>query len=81
MARAKAMTERISSAERVRPYGGIIADFPSALPPSVMMFCTYWSLSALSLSPSFSSGGTGVKFERFDGPAGVESAWHQTQYR
>jgi hypothetical protein len=38
MARVNAITERISSAESIRPYGGIIADLPIALPPSVMMF-------------------------------------------
>ena len=39
IARANAITERISSAESTRPYGGIIADLPRALPPKVIMFC------------------------------------------
>jgi hypothetical protein len=80
MARVKAITSLISVAVNVFPYGGIIADLPKALPPRVMMFCINSSLSPFSFSPSFSSGGTGVRLLRFDGPAGLASAWHHTQY-
>jgi hypothetical protein len=51
---------------------------PIAVPPSVTMFSMYSSLSTFSVAPSFSKGGTGVRFERFEGPAGAASAWHQT---
>jgi len=57
-----------------------IAEFPAAAPPRVMTLRMKSSLSALSVAPSLASGGLGLRFERFEGPAGVESAWHHTQY-
>ena len=79
MARVKAMTERISSCDRVLPHGGIIADLPSAAPPSVIMFSMYSSLKPFKIAPSFINDGVGVTLLRFEGPAGVASAWHHTQ--
>ena len=80
MARAYAMIARISSGLSVRPQAGIMADFPNALPPSVVMFCRNSSLMPFNVAPSFIKAGVGVKFMRLEGPAGVESAWHQTQF-
>ena len=56
------------------------ADFPAAAPPKVMTLRMKSSLRELSVAPSLASGGLGFKFERFEGPAGVESAWHHMQY-
>jgi hypothetical protein len=56
-----------------------MADFPIALPPSVIVLRIKSSLSELNVWPSFKSGGVGDKIERLDGPAGVALAWHQTQ--
>ena len=80
MARVKAMTARISSGDRVRPHGGIIADFPTAAPPRAIMFSMYSSLKPFNLSPSFIKDGVGVTLLRLEGPAGVASAWHHTQF-
>ena len=46
-----------------------MADFPIALPPSVIVFRIESSLRELNVSPSVNSGGVGVRFERLDGPA------------
>lgn len=55
-----------------------MADFPIALPPSVIVFRIKSSLSELNVAPSVKSGGVGDKLDRLDGPAEVASAWHQT---
>jgi hypothetical protein len=63
MARVNAITSFISVALKVLPYGGIIA-VSLARCRQVMMFCINSSLSPFSFSPSFSSGGTGVRLLR-----------------
>ena len=51
-----------------------MADFPIALPPSVMVFRIKSSLSELNVCPSVNRGGVGDTFDRLDGPAEVASA-------
>jgi hypothetical protein len=74
------MTALISSCFSVLPHEGIRADFPTALPPRAIVLLRVSSLKEFNTAPSLASGGMGLRFDRLEGPAGVESAWHQTQY-
>lgn len=66
---------------QVRLKGGIIADLPTALPPQAVILWRNSSDCAFKAAPSFIKTGTELRFERFGGPAGVASAWHQRRSR